>query len=119
MGKLCVPHGGHGVKFYAFEGVAKQKGPARVQQYLRDLESMEIPEDALQPLLTTMKRIYAVTEDVMTECFDLNPVEGVEYAAAQSEQQAKEPPAPIPEADQCELSLEGLHKFKGNNGGRI
>jgi len=104
------------VKFYAFEGVAKQKGPARVQQYLRDLDSMEIPEDALQPLLSTMKRIYAVTEDMMTECFDLNPVEGVNYAAAKSEQQA---PAPIPEAEQCELCLEELHEFTGNNGGRI
>jgi predicted heme/steroid binding protein len=66
-----------------------------------------------------MKRIYAGTEDMMTECFDLNPVEGVEYATAQAEQQAKEPPAPIPEADQVELSLEELHEFTGNNGDRI
>lgn len=117
--KLCLPHGTPGVKFYAFDGVEKAKGPARVQQYLREFDTVDIGEPDLNGMLIAMRRIYADTEAMMDEVFELNPAEGVSYGAAKDGVNAVHAPAPIPEADQLELTLAELHGYTGADGGRI
>ena len=77
--KLCVPHGAPGVKFYHFEGVQAGKEPARVQEYLKAFDQVEMDETLRSNMLKAMKRIYADTEAMMTEIFDLNPASGVSY----------------------------------------
>ncbi|CAE8741283.1 unnamed protein product, partial [Polarella glacialis] len=114
--KLCVPHGAPGVRFYAFEGVGSGKEPARVQKYLRDFDKIEIGEEDRAKMLVAMKRIYADTEAMMTECFELNPVKGKGYKAAKEDGTDVPPP---PCAEQLELDLEQLQAFKGEGGVRI
>jgi len=115
--KMCLPHGAPGVRFYSFDGVDEGKGSARVQQYLRDFDIIDIGEQELEEMLATMRRVYSDTEAMMTEVFGLNPVEGVNYAAAK-EGESKAPP-PIPAPEQLELTLDELHGHIGADGGRI
>lgn len=116
--KLCVPHGAPGVQFYAFAGVDENKGPARVQQYIRDFDTMELDEETRNFMLPAMIRIYEETEAMMKECYDINPAAGVPYAAAK-DSSSQAGPAPIPSSELLELSLEDLHGYTGADEGRI
>lgn len=115
--KLCVPHGAPGVKFYAFEGVVSGKEPQRVQRYLQDFDTVEISEEQRSEMLQVMKRIYADTEAMMGEVFELNPVQGITYKSSQDGQETAGPCPPCPE--QLDLTLEQLRKYTGHDGGRI
>lgn len=114
--KLCVVHGAPGVAFYAFADVQNGMESARVQRYLRDFDKVEMSEEERDSMLAVMQRVYADTEVMMQECFDINPVEGLKYSAAQ-DGVAAEPPPPCPE--QLELSLSELHGYTGADEGRI
>lgn len=115
--KLCVPHGAPGVKFYAFEGPVSGKEPQRVQRYLQDFDTLEISEDQRSEMLQVMRRIYADTEAMMSEVFELNPVQGISYKSSQDGQETAKPCAPCPE--QLDLTLEQLRRYTGQDGGRI
>lgn len=115
--KLCVPHGAPGVKFYAFEGLVSGKEPQRVQRYLQDFDTLEISEDQRSEMLQVMRRIYADTEAMMSEVFELNPVQGISYKSSQDGQETAKPCAPCPE--QLDLTLEQLRRYTGQDGGRI
>lgn len=113
--KLCIPHGAPGVQFYAFEGVKQNMGPAEVQRYLKDFNMVQFTDDDREKMLVTMNGVYADMEEMMQECYEINPQEGVAYGAAQ----ASAPPPIIPEAEQLNLSLAELIKYKGEEDGRI
>eukprot|EP00439_Symbiodinium_sp_Y106_P080956 s470_g19.t2 len=124
--KLCVPHGAPGVKFYHFEGVQPGKEPARVQEYLRAFDQLQIDEDVRRRMLQSMKRIYADTEAMMTEIFQMNPASGVSYKTSKEGSEAGELPAPCKE--QLTLSLQDfshtlsfreLREYTGEAEGRI
>mmetsp|Transcript_8163 Transcript_8163/g.19481 ORF Transcript_8163/g.19481 Transcript_8163/m.19481 type:complete len:487 (-) Transcript_8163:88-1548(-) len=115
--KLCVPHGAPGVKFYHFEGVQPGKEPARVQEYLRAFDQLQIDEDVRRRMLQSMKRIYADTEAMMTEIFQMNPASGVSYKTSKEGSEAGELPAPCKE--QLTLSLQELREYTGEAEGRI
>lgn len=115
--KLCVPHGAPGVRFYAFEGVEQGKGPARVQRYLRDFDSVQLSEEELQQMLLTMRRVYEDTEALMQEIFDMNPASGIAYGDSKAGGSAGAGPAPLEE--QITLDLHELQGFRGDEGGRI
>lgn len=117
--KLCVPHGAPGVKFYAFEGVNKGKESARVQKYLKDFDQVQLTEEEREKMLVAMKRIYADTEALMTECFELNPAKGIVYKAAKDTGAENSDVPPPPCAEQLELELDELSQYKGVDGGRI
>ena len=104
--KLCVPHGAPGVKFYHFEGVQPGKEPARVQEYLKAFDQLQIDEDVRRRMLQSMKRIYTDTEAMMTEIFQMNPASGVSYKTSKEGSEAGELPAPCKE--QLTLSLQEL-----------
>ncbi|CAK9041070.1 Damage response protein 1, partial [Durusdinium trenchii] len=114
--KLCVPHGAPGVKFYAFDGVAAGKESVRVQKYLQDFDQIEMGDEIRLPMLRAMKRIYAATETMMSEIFELNPVKGISYRSSQDTPAAEKAE---PCAEQLELTLDELQGFQGQDGGRI
>merc|ERR1712086_815818 len=76
-------------------------------------------EDQINQMLVAMLRVYADTEAMMAESYDLNPADGKSYAAAKAARAEAGPPAPIPEADRVKLTLAELHGFNGNYDGRI
>jgi len=115
--KLCVPHGAPGVRFYAFDGVGQGKEPARVQKYIKAFDLIEISEEDRVAMLETMRRIYADTEALMQECFELCPGEGVKYGQAKDGEADAGPPPPC--AEQLELGLSELHGFTGADEGRV
>mmetsp|Transcript_13355 Transcript_13355/g.39829 ORF Transcript_13355/g.39829 Transcript_13355/m.39829 type:complete len:284 (-) Transcript_13355:23-874(-) len=115
--KFCVVRGAPGVAFYAFPDVDEGKESARVQKYLRAFDKVQLTEEERDSMLAVMQRVYSDTELMMQECFDINPVEGMLYAAAKDENGNVLPPAPCPE--QLELSLPELHGYTGADSGRI
>eukprot|EP00931_Biecheleriopsis_adriatica_P107991 TRINITY_DN82323_c0_g1_i1.p1 TRINITY_DN82323_c0_g1~~TRINITY_DN82323_c0_g1_i1.p1 ORF type:complete len:484 (-),score=113.40 TRINITY_DN82323_c0_g1_i1:53-1504(-) len=115
--KLCCPHGAPGVRFYAFEGIKEGKESARVQQYLRDFDKYEIAEADRDKMLKTMKQIYADTEEMMSEVFELNPVKGIKYNAAKDGNDKAASPPPCEE--QLAINLAQLNDCIGEDGGRI
>jgi len=115
--KLSLVKGAPGVAFYAFLGVGDGKEAARVQQYLRDFDKLSLSDEERDDLLVCMRRIYADTEELMKECFDLNPVAGLSYNAAKDGGSPEGPPPPC--SEQLELSLAELHCYIGEDGGRI
>ena len=117
--KLCVPHGAPGVRFYQFEGVQPGKEPARVQEYLKSFDQLEIDQDTRNKMLKAMKRIYADTEAMMTQIFDMNPASGVSYKSSKeaSEAGGVEPPAPCNE--QLTLSVQELRGMPAVAGGLV
>ena len=114
--KLCVPHGAPGVKFYAFDGVPEGKESVRVQKYLADFDKIEMGEEIRLPMLRAMKRIYADTEAMMSEIFELNPAKGISYKSSQDAPAAE---SAKPCDEQIELTLEELKTYQGHDGGRI
>jgi len=115
--KLCAPRGAPGVRFYSFAGVDKGKEPARVQKYIKAFDLIEISDEDRDAMLPTMRRIYADTEALMQECYELNPAEGVKYGQAKDGDAESGPPPPC--AEQLELGLPELHGFAGAGGGRV
>lgn len=115
--KLCVPHGAPGIQFYAFDGVVSGKESARVQKYLKDFDKIQISEGERDKMLVAMKRIYAETEALMAEVFEINPVEGIDYKSAKDSTANEGPPQPC--SEQLELSLGELQAYTGEQGGRI
>lgn len=113
---LCVPHGAPGVRFYAFEGVNENMSPARVQEYIRSFDKIEIDDECREAMLIVMRRIYTDTEVMMTECFDLNPGARASYGAAKGSDSA---PTPFPASELLDLTLDELHGYTGANDGRI
>lgn len=113
-------HGAPGVAFYAFEGVGAKKGPARVQQYMKSLDSVDLDDATREQMLVAMKRIYADTEAMMQECYEINPGAGRAYGAAKAEADGQaSAPTPIPEDQLLTLTLSELHGYTGADGGRI
>jgi len=117
--KLCVPHGAPGVRFYAFEGVQAGKEPARVQQYLKAFDKLDISVEKREHMLKIMKRVYADIELMNKEIYELNPANGVDYNTAKAAASNKAPPKPLPEAELLDLTLPELHGYVGADGGRI
>eukprot|EP00928_Gymnodinium_smaydae_P010587 TRINITY_DN13990_c0_g1_i1.p1 TRINITY_DN13990_c0_g1~~TRINITY_DN13990_c0_g1_i1.p1 ORF type:complete len:525 (-),score=102.31 TRINITY_DN13990_c0_g1_i1:202-1725(-) len=118
--KLAVPHGAPGVKFYAFDDIAAGKESARVQQYLRALDEIDISESDRDTMLIAMQRVYADTELMMKEIYEIQPANGIDYDTAKADAGKKsDPPPPIPSSELLELTLEELHGFVGADGGRI
>mmetsp|Transcript_128441 Transcript_128441/g.287164 ORF Transcript_128441/g.287164 Transcript_128441/m.287164 type:complete len:495 (+) Transcript_128441:61-1545(+) len=117
--KLCVPHGAPGVQFYAFAGVEKGKGPARVQKYIRAFDGIQLSEEERDDMLEAMKRIYADTEAMMQEVYDIQPATGVSYASAKAEGAEAAAPAPLPPEELLELTLAQLRGYVGEDLGRI
>jgi len=115
--KLSLVRGAPGVAFYAFPGVDAGKESARVQKYLRAFDKVQLDEEERDAMLAVMQRVYADTEAMMQECYELNPVEGQSYGAAKDGNGESEPPPPCKE--QLELSLSELHGYTGEDGGRI
>eukprot|EP00438_Fugacium_kawagutii_P008107 Skav222128 [mRNA] locus=scaffold1181:673984:690078:- [translate_table: standard] len=56
-----------------------------VSGYLQDFDTLEISEDHRTEMLRVMKRIYAETEAMMSEVFELNPVKGISYKTSQDQ----------------------------------
>eukprot|EP00927_Polykrikos_kofoidii_P057097 TRINITY_DN51204_c0_g1_i1.p1 TRINITY_DN51204_c0_g1~~TRINITY_DN51204_c0_g1_i1.p1 ORF type:complete len:602 (+),score=137.89 TRINITY_DN51204_c0_g1_i1:84-1889(+) len=118
--KFSLPFDAPGVRFYAFEGVGDGKGPARVQTYLRDMDTVEIDDDKRAQMLVAMKQVYADSEAMMTEIYQLSPGTGVSYGAAKdSDGKEAKPPVPFLESELVKLTLAELHGFMGADGGRI
>eukprot|EP00443_Scrippsiella_acuminata_P008103 CAMPEP_0115276092 /NCGR_PEP_ID=MMETSP0270-20121206/56536_1 /TAXON_ID=71861 /ORGANISM="Scrippsiella trochoidea, Strain CCMP3099" /LENGTH=491 /DNA_ID=CAMNT_0002692671 /DNA_START=20 /DNA_END=1495 /DNA_ORIENTATION=+ len=115
--KLSLVRGAPGVAFYAFRGVDAGKEAARVQKYLKAFDKVQLNEEERDAMLVAMQRIYADTEAMMKEVFDLNPVEGIAYSSAKEGGAESQPPPPCKE--QLEISLSELHGFNGADGGRI
>uniref|UniRef100_A0A7S1AUZ1 Cytochrome b5 heme-binding domain-containing protein n=1 Tax=Noctiluca scintillans TaxID=2966 RepID=A0A7S1AUZ1_NOCSC len=113
--KLCLPHGAPGVRFYAFEGVAPGKEAARVQSYLKALDSIELTDEDRDAMLVVMQRIYSDTEALMTEIHKMDPRPGRSYKS--NEEFAA--PTPVAEKDMLEVTLDELHQYNGDDGGRI
>mmetsp|Transcript_65197 Transcript_65197/g.121542 ORF Transcript_65197/g.121542 Transcript_65197/m.121542 type:complete len:495 (-) Transcript_65197:65-1549(-) len=114
---LGLPHGAPGVAFYAFEGVVRGKEAARVQQYLRRFDALDLTEEQRGTMLDVMKRVYADTEAMMTEVYLLQPVRGKPYAEAQLQNAG--PVASVPPEEMIELSLSELHSKTGAGDGPI
>eukprot|EP00929_Paragymnodinium_shiwhaense_P123669 TRINITY_DN9779_c0_g1_i3.p1 TRINITY_DN9779_c0_g1~~TRINITY_DN9779_c0_g1_i3.p1 ORF type:complete len:616 (-),score=155.14 TRINITY_DN9779_c0_g1_i3:116-1963(-) len=118
--KLCVPAGAPGVRFYAFEGVAPSQNPARVQRYLKEMDKIDIEDDLRESMLVAMKQVYADTEAMMGEIYEMNPGPGKSYnSAGENGDAAHAPPTAIPESERVSLTLSELHGFVGANEGRI
>lgn len=115
--KLSLVRGAPGVAFYAFRDVDAGKEAARVQKYLRAFDKVQLNEEERDAMLVVMQRVYAGTEAMMKEVFDLNPVEGIAYGSAKEGNGENQPPPPCDE--QIEISLSELHGFNGVDGGRI
>merc|ERR1719277_1945800 len=75
--KLAVPHSAPGVRFYAFDGVAPEKSPARVQKYIKGFDTIEITDSDREAMLATMMQVYTDTEAMMLECYEMNPISGI------------------------------------------
>jgi len=116
--KLCVPHGAPGVKFYQFEGVQSGKEPARVQEYLKAFDKLDIGDDVRARMLKVMKRIYSDTEAMMSEIFDMNPAKGITYKGSKDGANG-DVELPKPCDEQLTLTLEELQRHTGEEGGRI
>eukprot|EP00440_Ansanella_granifera_P076517 gb/GFBE01083032.1/.p1 GENE.gb/GFBE01083032.1/~~gb/GFBE01083032.1/.p1 ORF type:complete len:491 (+),score=122.77 gb/GFBE01083032.1/:1-1473(+) len=117
--KLCAPHGAPGVRFYAFDGVKPGKESARVQQYIRDFDKIEITTEDKDKMLVTMRGVYNDTEAMMAEVFELNPAKGIKYTSAK-DGNANTSAGPLkPCAEQLEIDLAALQTYTGENGGRI
>lgn len=69
-------------------------------------------------MLAVMQRVYSSTEAMMQECFDINPVEGMQYSEAKDGSGPNAPPPP-PCTEQLVLTLSELHGYVGANDGRI
>jgi len=114
-----VPHGVPGVRFYCFDGVQEGRNPARVQKYLASLDTLEISPEDRDRMLTTMRRIYADTEAMMTEVYNIQPVDGQMYNEAKAASDAEGPPKPLPQDELLNLTLDELKTFTGSGNGRI
>lgn len=120
--KLCLPHGAPGVQFYAFEGVGPKKGPARVQQYMKDFDMIELDDETRDQMLVAMHRVYEDTEAMMEECYKINPGPGRSYGSAKASvggETEAGPPQLIPEDQLLRLTLSELHGYTGADEGRI
>jgi len=117
--KLCVPHGAPGVRFYCFDGVSEGKGPSRVQKYLASLDTLEISIEDREHMLATMRRIYTDTEAMMTEVYNIQPVDGHSYHEAKAASDAEGPPKTLPEHQLVNLTLDELKTYTGSDNGRI
>lgn len=116
--KLCVPLGAPGVRFFAFEGIDHDKGSARVQQYLRDFDTVELSHEERDAMLVAMQRVYADMEAMMQEIYEMSPASGVDYKSAK--EQSSNLAAPSPCVPQLSLQLSELHNFSGaKDGDRI
>jgi len=117
--KLCVPHGAPGVRFYAFDGVPKGKGAAEVQRYMRDFDTVDMKDDDRQQMLNVMHRVYDDVENIMQECYEINPQVGKAYGSAKDGDDTLAPPAKIPDEELIHLTLPELRTYTGEDGGRI
>jgi len=89
--KLRVPHGASGVQFYCVDCVKEGKGSARVQKYLASLDTLEISSEDRECMLTAMRRIYADMEAMMTDVYNIQPVDGQTYHEAKAASDAEGP----------------------------
>jgi len=118
--KMCVPHGAPGVQFYAFEGVRRKMEPARVQQYMRDFDKVELDDTTREQMIPAMRRIYEDTKVMMDECYQICPGPGKSYGAAKDQADGGDAaPQAIPEGQLLQLTLSELHGYTGADGGRI
>jgi heme oxygenase len=117
--KLCVPHGAPGVCFFAFDGVKPGKEPARVQEYIREFNKLDISAETRERMLETMSRVYADVEEMNKEIYQMHPANGVDYNTAKAAASKKAPPEPLPASELLDLTLQELHGYIGTDGGRI
>jgi heme oxygenase len=111
--KFCVPFGAPGVAFYAFEGVKQGKGAAEVQRYLKDFDTIGIGEEDRQSMLAAMQRVYDDVEEMMSECYEMNPQSGIAYGSAKGADGKPAPPPRIADEDMLELSVSELRDYCG------
>jgi len=102
-----------GVAFYNFDGL---KYPAaRVQQYMSDMDTIELSDADRQTMLPVMKRIYKQTATAMDAAHQI----ALREAPAQVEPKSATPPEPLDATKKLQLTLTQLRKFDGRDGGRI
>lgn len=103
-----------GVAFYVFEGL-KHPG-SRVQQYMKDMDTIVLSDADREAMLPVMKRIYKQTAAAMDAAHQIAVLEGEEApVVAQGDPVSK----PLDANGALRLTLKQLKKFDGKDGGRI
>jgi membrane-associated progesterone receptor component len=120
-GKLCskenisIGTNPAGVSFYVFPELAV-KAHARVQQYLKAMDSIELSDEDRDRMLVIMKRVYDDMEKVFDAAYEITPRDGQGYG------KTKENELPISDESvekHLRLTPQALRQYDGRDGSRI
>lgn len=105
-----------GVAFYNFDGL--KSTAVRVQQYMKDMDTIELSDADREAMLPIMKRIYQQTAEAMDAAYQIAVQEGL----PQEDETPIKKESPLERTQiktNLKLTLKELRQFDGKDGGTI
>jgi len=112
-----------GAHFYSFDASC-QPTHGRVQQYMDELDKLNISDETRDRMLACMQQVYAALFAMFDEAYALGPAEGITFQNANAAGETAPPAAPaesgVPpplEPEGSVFSLKELHRYDSSQSG--